>query len=155
MGTDVKKKKVYHVRRCPIFLPKSGEEQKKLITSAGKVFQTTSSSLKCASGSLSDLVRHLCPTTLNLKLLKSEDLCNFELAKLMHQYKTKNLPQPLAKLFISRSDIHNYRTGNSAKSNYYTPPFNTSRTQHSFKYQGVKVWNTIPPNTKSKSFNSF
>ena len=44
----------HHVRRCPIFHPKSGEVQKKVITSAGKVFQTTSVSLKCASGSLSD-----------------------------------------------------------------------------------------------------
>ena len=47
--------KGYHIRRCPIFRPKSDEEQKKVITSAGrKIFQTVSGSLKCASGSLSD-----------------------------------------------------------------------------------------------------
>ena len=48
------KNKDHHVRRCPIFRPKSGEEQKKVITSAGKIFQSTSGSLKCTSGSLSD-----------------------------------------------------------------------------------------------------
>ena len=73
----------------------------------------------------------------------------------MHQYKANNLPQPLAKFFISGSDIHNYGTRYSAKSNYYTPPFNTSRTQHSFKYQEVKVWNTVPSNIKLKSFYLF
>ena len=36
------------------FKPKIGLRVKKVITSAGKVFQTTCELLKCASGSLSD-----------------------------------------------------------------------------------------------------
>ena len=68
---------------------------------------------------------HIISYYFKLKILKLQDLYNFKFAKLMHQYKTNSLPQPLAKLFISGSNIHNYRTLETQQKATITPHLST------------------------------
>ena len=66
----------------------------------------------------------------------------------MHQYKTKNLPQPLATFSFPARIFTIIVLGTQQKAIITFHIFNISRAQLSFKYQVVKVWNTIPLNIK-------
>ena len=41
------------------------------------------------------------------------------------------------------------------KTKLYIPKFSTARSQKSFKYQGAKLWNSIPIEIKQLTFHKF
>ena len=92
-----------------------------------------------------------------LNILKLPDLFKFETAKLVHQYFSNHLPSPLSNLFIKNSQISSRTTRSSCreKMTLYTPLYSSSKLQRCIKYQGVKIWNSIPQNYKHLNFYAF
>ena len=90
-----------------------------------------------------------------LGILKLSDLYTYETAKIMHQHFNKALPLSLSSLFNKISAIHSRQTRSNVKDNLYIPKFSTNRCQKSFRYQGTKIWNSIPADIKKQSFAKF
>ena len=73
----------------------------------------------------------------------------------MHQYSHHNLPQPFSTFFTPISSVHERFTRAKTENKLYIPKFSTARSQKSFKYQGAKIWNSIPTEIKQLTFNKF
>ena len=86
------------------------------------------------------------PHYYRLKILKLDDLYQFELAKLKCQFILNKLLSRYCNYFTYSSDFHSYSTRNSFENNLRLPRFSTVTTQKSFKYVGTKLWNNIPHN---------
>ena len=72
------------------------------------------------------------------------------------------LPQSFSDFYAKVSDISGRTTRSSGnRYNLYILRYNTNRLQRSIKYQGVKIWNSIPlkiqniPFSTKKIQNSF
>ena len=79
----------------------------------------------------------------------------FELAKLIHQYSKNSLSSYFSRFFQKVSSIHNRNTQTHSQNNLCLPKFPTLRTQKSIKYQGTKIWNSIPIDLRNQPFNKF
>ena len=95
--------------------------------------------------------QHYC----RLQILKLDDLYQFEVAKLMHQFIHKKIPDIFYQYFTYSNDIIKYSTRNSANYNLYLPQFSSNRTQRSIKYVGAKIRNNIPGRFKQFSYLKF
>ena len=84
------------------------------------------------------------PVYHKLHILKISDMYKLELAKLMHQYSRNSLPSYCSTFFQKVSCIHNRNTRMHSQNMLYLPEFSNLRTQKSMKYQGTKMWNSIP-----------
>ena len=54
------------------------------------------------------------------------------------------LPQFFSNFFTKLGQVNTRTTRSSNPNNLYIPCYKTNRFQQSIKYQGVKVWNSIP-----------
>ena len=90
-----------------------------------------------------------------LKILKLLDLYKHETAKLVHDYMNRKLPLSFSGYFNKSCDVSNCSTRTSEKPyNLYKPLYHNNRMKRSIKYQGVKIWNTLPQTIQklSKTF---
>ena len=99
---------------------------------------------------------HVTPFYHRLQILKLKDLYKYEVAKLMHKNSRKKLPNRLCCHFTPVKAIHT-RTTRLALSelNLYLPKYRTQKLQKSFKYQGAKIWNSVPYELKKLPFHQF
>ena len=95
------------------------------------------------------------PQYYKLGILKLPELYTLEIAKLMHQYSHHNLPQPFSTFFTPVSSVHERFSRAKTENKLYIPKFSTARSQKSFKYQGAKIWNSIPTEIKQLTFHKF
>ena len=74
----------------------------------------------------------------------------------MHKNSRKKLPNRLNCHFTPVKAIHT-RTTRLALSelNLYLPRYRTQKLQKSFKYQGAKIWNSVPYEFKKLPFDQF
>ena len=74
----------------------------------------------------------------------------------MHKNSRKKLPNRLNSHFSSVRAIHT-RTTRLALSelSLYLPRYRTQKLQKTFKYQGDKIWNSIPYKLKKLPFDQF
>ena len=91
----------------------------------------------------------------NLKILKIEEMYNFETAKIMHKASTNSLPSPLNLYFKNIDNVHNCATRGSIQNNYFLPRFKTKKTQRSIKFQGVFTWNKINLEIRKLHYKKF
>ena len=99
---------------------------------------------------------HVTPSYLKLQILKLNDLYLYEVAKLTHMHTHKKLPTNLSTFFAPVKAIHTRSTRlASSKLNLYLPRYKSQKLQKSFKYQGVKIWNSVPQDLKQLPFNRF
>ena len=94
----------------------------------------------------------------SLKILKMTDLFKLEIAKIVYSHFQKKLPPLLSDLFFKINDISTKTTRSSYPTKsflLYIPKFRFSRLQRNIMYQGVKIWNEIPFEVRSKNFNQF
>ena len=99
---------------------------------------------------------HVTPSYLKLQILKLNDLYLYEVAKLMHNHSRKKLPTSLSTFFAPVKTIHTRSTRlASSELNLYLPRYKSQKLQKSFKYQGVKIWNSVPQDLKQLPFNRF
>ena len=91
-----------------------------------------------------------------LQVLKINHSYKLETTKFMHQFSDKSLPALFEKYFTRTSFVHRYSTRTSERNDYYfLPHFSTSRLQHSIRFSGVKIWNSIPCKFKNLSLKKF
>ena len=80
-----------------------------------------------------------------LKILKLLDLYKFETAKLVHDYMNSKLSFSFSDYFNKSCDVSNRSTRTSVNPyNLYKPLYRNNRMQKSIKYQGIKIWNSVP-----------
>lgn len=89
-----------------------------------------------------------------LQILKLDDIYKHETAKLMHKHSNNALPMSLDKCFELITTKHLHKT-RQLDANFFLPRFSTNRTQKSFEYQGVKIWNEIHIGIKKLSYKTF
>ena len=88
--------------------------------------------------------------------LQIDDLFEFELAIFVFKWNRNSVPISFSNFFKITSDVLKRIIRQSCKSsNLYIPRYRSNRLQRSIKYQGVKVWNSIPENIKKLSENLF
>ena len=67
----------------------------------------------------------------------------------MHKHTRKKLPKSLSTFFAPVEAIHTRSTRlASSELNLYLPRYKSQKLQKSFKYQGVKIWNSVPLDLK-------
>ena len=127
----------------------------------GCTFKSYLSKIQCLQNKSIRIIFNLPPRTSTLpyyhklKTLKIADLYTFEIAKIMHQHSRKELPPELSSFFITTRQIHNRATRSHSKNTFYLPKFSSSRCQKSIKFQGTKIWNSIPTELQNQSFHKF
>ena len=80
----------------------------------------------------------------HLSVLKVRDVAKMEMAKFVHKSVNHSLLKYFQTYFHKVSLAHKRSTRSSSSDNLAIPLFRTSRAQRSIKYQGSKVWNSIP-----------
>ena len=83
-------------------------------------------------------------------MLKTKDIHKLQLAKLMHKYKDKyDIGNNHS---VKLSDQHNYNTRLSSNDNYFMPRSRTNLGLRSFRYNGPKLWQTVPLELENLNF---
>ena len=82
-------------------------------------------------------------------LLKLNNIYEPEESKLIYQFETKSLPICFNEYFVSPFTVHSYSTRFVSSDNYSLTRFNNSKL--SVRYQGPKLWNELPRDTKNFS----
>ena len=96
------------------------------------------------------------PCYAQLNILKLNNLYTHEIAKLMFKYAHKTTPIAFSSFFTPVISIHTRITRLASYSNnLYLPRYKTNKLQKSFKFQGIKIWNSIPNDLRKLSFNQF
>ena len=96
------------------------------------------------------------PNYHRLEILKLDDLYTLEIAKLMYQFTQNKLPDTFDHYFTYSSDVSKHYTRHVTQEDHiFLNRFATSRTQHTIKYIGVKIWNNIPKEIKKLSYTKF
>ena len=74
----------------------------------------------------------------------------------MFKYAHKTTPIAFSSFFTPVISIHTRTTRLASFSdNLYLPRYKTNKMQRSFKFQGVKIWNSTPNDLRKLSFNQF
>ena len=97
------------------------------------------------------------PCYSDTKILKLPYLYKLEIGKFIHAHFQNKIPQKISKFFTLTRDIslRSTRSTQQTKTRLYIPRYPTSRLQKCIKYQGVTIWNQIPPEIQSASSKSF
>ena len=87
------------------------------------------------------------PFHYKLNILKLSDLFKLEIGKFVHAHFNNKLPFTLSGYFSLTSEVSQKNTRSTLfRTNcLYIPRFRTNRLQKCIRYQGVKIWNDIPP----------
>ena len=94
------------------------------------------------------------PQFYKLRILKIKDLHAYEIAKIMHQH-NQITPACFSAFFTNLSSIHGRKTRPITNKNLCLHKYFTSRCQVSIKFQGPKIWNSIPVNLRKMTFPNF
>ena len=96
------------------------------------------------------------PLFKKLNFLKIEEICKFEIAKKMYQYKTTGSPKiHLINALIPVTQTHQHSTRLATSVNYHLPRKRTNQGKKSFSYIGPKVWQMVPSEFKLLLFSNF
>ena len=99
------------------------------------------------------------PFYFKLNIPKLTDLYKIEISKLMYNivHKPQYLPNNFSKYFEKACKISQRSTRSTTQENdlLYIPRFRSNRLQNSFRYHGVKIWNSIPHSIRLLSPISF
>ena len=85
---------------------------------------------------------HSSKLVLNLKLLKLDDIMQFQLGTFMYKLKYNKLPSLIPHMFITNENIHSHNTRN--KDGYLIPSVRTNCRKFTVSYAGPILWNSFP-----------
>ena len=88
-------------------------------------------------------------------MLKVLDLVILNNALFMYNFRAKLLPPVFKSVFTSVDRLHQYNTRLASKRSYYLPKIRTYYGNFNIRFLGVKIWNSVQHDFKSKSRNSF
>ena len=89
-----------------------------------------------------------------LNFLKIKDIVKLEMAKTMFCF-NKNSTKNESQTIVSITQKHHYKTRLAAQQNYFQPRKRTELGKKTFSYIGPKVWQEVPFELKSLSYNQF
>jgi len=93
---------------------------------------------------------------MKLKILKIVDLVKYETAKFVYCCLHNKSPPSFKNYFFKVRHVSKTPTRLSTTENTLCiPRYRSNRLQRGIKYQGVKTWNSIPIEIKSRPYNSF
>ena len=96
------------------------------------------------------------PIYKKLEVLQTHDLYTYETTKFVHSCFYNLAPIPFIDFFTKVDEVCQRATKQSVdKFSLYTPRYPTNRLRRGIKYQGVKIWNSIPKDIKSLKFQQF
>ena len=89
-------------------------------------------------------------------ILQIDDLLKYEIAKFVHCNITNKTPNSFRNYFCKTAEYSSrVKKQSSDNSNLYIPRYRTNKLQRCIKYQGVKIWNSIPQKTRVLSYDRF
>ena len=95
----------------------------------------------------SKLDAHTDPLFKELQLLKFHDICKLQMGQLVFSWKNNLLPKYFYNMFVSNNQIHGY---NKRNANTFRNPFcRTKLIQFSLRFQGPKLYNSLPEKVKN------
>ena len=80
--------------------------------------------------------------SLQLKLLKLDDIMKFQLGTFMYKLKYNKLPSAIPHMFVTNENIHSHNTRN--KNGYLIPNVRTNCRKFTVSYAGPILWNSFP-----------
>ena len=80
----------------------------------------------------------------SFNILRLKDIFELEIAKFMHSFYHKKIPENFNSYFRTASQQHTHLTRSITNKNYFLKRVNTKYGQSSFNFYGVKIWNKIP-----------
>ena len=90
------------------------------------------------------------------KILQIDDLLKYEIAKFVHCNITNKTPNSFRNYFCKTTEHSSRVTRQSSNNlNLYIPRYRTNKLQRSIKYQGVKIWISIPQKIRVLSYKRF
>ena len=90
------------------------------------------------------------------RILQIDDLLKHEIAKFVHCNITNKTPNSFRNYFCKTAEYSSrVKKQSSDNSNLYIPRYRTNKLQRCIKYQGVKIWNSIPQKTRVLSYDRF
>ena len=123
-------------------------------TYLNKLKQLQNKAVRIISGT--SIKDRITPNYHRLKILKLDDLYTLEIAKLIYQFTQNKLPDTFDHYFTYSSYVSEHYTRHvSQEDHIFLNRFATSRTQHTIKYIGVKIWNNTPNEIKKLSYTNF
>ena len=91
-----------------------------------------------------------------LRILQIDDLLKYEIAKFVHCNLTNKTLNSFRNYFCKTAEHPSRVTRQSSdNSNLYIPRYRTNKLQRCTKYQGVKIWNSIPQKIRVLSYKRF
>ena len=82
-------------------------------------------------------------------IMKIEEIHKLNLSAIMYEYSKRQKNDYISPKLGRNMEVHNHNTRQS--SNLLVTRFNRSKSQNSFVYQSVKIWNSLPATIKSAS----
>ena len=90
-----------------------------------------------------------------MNILKINDIYKLAVAKFIHSYNQKRLPENFNMSFKPTYQFHNYQIRSVANENYYLQRVTLQHTKSSYFFNGVKISNKILLKIKYFSKQSF
>ena len=103
----------------------------------------------------SDFRAHSTPLFYKLRFLKFPDIIFLNNALFMYDFHSGSLPLVFRTFFTSVSKIHGYNTRLACKNSYYLPKIRTNYGKFNIRFLGVKIWNSIKEEYKTKFRSHF
>ena len=97
---------------------------------------------------------HTNPLFQKLNFLKLKDIVKLEIAKTTFCF-NKSSAKNESQTIISITQKHHYKTRLAAKQNYFQPRKRTELGKKTFSYIGPEIWQEVPYELKSLSYNQF
>ena len=85
-------------------------------------------------------------------ILKLDDLYNVEILKIIYKHAHNQLPEPIAKMFILNSEVHERNTRQHA--DFHIKKCRTTLATQHIASKGPLIWNALPVNIKHTQFSS-
>ena len=89
----------------------------------------------------------------SLKIMDTQNLYFFEVAKFMHSIFHKNTPNAFGDYFQTIS--HQYNTRNRQIHTFSLPQPRTERGKRSLRFNGIEVWGKVPQHLKTLEAKKF
>ena len=88
-------------------------------------------------------------------MIKFSDLIYIHFALFMFDYHNGILPSAFDEFFIDINRVHQYNTRLASKKAYYLPKVRTNYGKFNIRFLGVKIWNSLSCDIKTKSRSVF
>ena len=82
-------------------------------------------------------------------------MSKLELAKIMYECNTGQIPIRIKQLFTKTSKVHQYNTRQTINDGFLTPRVYSQSGKKSLQYKGSNLRNSIPSKIKKLSLSSF